>query len=128
MHEHERLARAAAAIAILVSPYVIDGGFGEATDGQPPTVAASREVHVGPAQLMLASLERPSRNETGRDPEGDSRRDRQDPDQDHDHDHEGEDPATKQIHLVDLQAGAVTASVTLEQAPNELSGAVGHHH
>ncbi|MGK2855322.1 MAG: zinc metallochaperone AztD [Microbacteriaceae bacterium] len=38
------------------------------------------------------------------------------------------DPATKQIHLVDLAGGAVTKSVTLEQAPNELSGAVGHDH
>lgn len=38
------------------------------------------------------------------------------------------DPATKQIHLVDLQSGAVTRSATLEQTPNELSGAVGHHH
>lgn len=38
------------------------------------------------------------------------------------------DPATKQIHLVDLQAGTVTASTTLAQAPNELSGAVGHQH
>ncbi|OAN42413.1 zinc metallochaperone AztD [Mycolicibacterium iranicum] len=38
------------------------------------------------------------------------------------------DPATKQIHLVDLQAGTVTESVTLDQTPNELSGAVGHHH
>lgn len=38
------------------------------------------------------------------------------------------DPATRQIHLVDLQSGTVSASTTLEQAPNELSGAVGHHH
>lgn len=38
------------------------------------------------------------------------------------------DPATKQIHLVDLQAGAVAKSVTLEQTPNELSGTVGHGH
>jgi hypothetical protein len=38
------------------------------------------------------------------------------------------DPATKQIHLVDLAAGTVTESVTLEQTPNELSGAVGHDH
>lgn len=36
------------------------------------------------------------------------------------------DPASKQIHLVDLAAGTVTDSVTLEQTPNELSGAVGH--
>lgn len=38
------------------------------------------------------------------------------------------DPATKQIHLVDLQAGTIAESVTLDQAPNELSGAVGHEH
>lgn len=38
------------------------------------------------------------------------------------------DPASRQIHLVDLQRGMVTASVTLPQEPNELSGAVGHHH
>ncbi|BBZ04499.1 hypothetical protein MCHIJ_39360 [Mycolicibacterium chitae] len=38
------------------------------------------------------------------------------------------DPATKQIHLVDLAAGTVAESVTLEQTPNELSGTVGHHH
>lgn len=38
------------------------------------------------------------------------------------------DPATRQIHLVDLASGRVADSVTLEQAPNELSGAVGHDH
>ena len=38
------------------------------------------------------------------------------------------DPATKQIHLVDLEAGTITESVTLDQTPNELSGAVGHEH
>lgn len=38
------------------------------------------------------------------------------------------DPAAKKIHLVDLRAGTVIASGTLEQAPNELSGAVGHQH
>lgn len=38
------------------------------------------------------------------------------------------DPATKQIHLVDVAAGTIETSVTLEQTPNELSGAVGHHH
>ncbi|WP_328393005.1 zinc metallochaperone AztD [Nocardia sp. NBC_00416] len=32
------------------------------------------------------------------------------------------DPATKQIHRIDLASGAVTASVTLPQVPNELSG------
>ncbi|WKG02900.1 zinc metallochaperone AztD [Mycolicibacterium sp. HK-90] len=38
------------------------------------------------------------------------------------------DPATKKLHVVDVEAGAVTESVTLQQAPNELSGAVGHEH
>lgn len=38
------------------------------------------------------------------------------------------DPAAKQIHLVDLAGGTVTESVTLQQTPNELSGAVGHDH
>lgn len=38
------------------------------------------------------------------------------------------DPASRQIHLVDLARGAVSASTTLEQTPNELSGAVGHDH
>ncbi|PRC61851.1 hypothetical protein C6A85_06255, partial [Mycobacterium sp. ITM-2017-0098] len=38
------------------------------------------------------------------------------------------DPAAKQIHLVDLQSGEVTASGSLEQAPNELSGTAGHEH
>ncbi|KWX23338.1 hypothetical protein AFM11_16150 [Mycolicibacterium wolinskyi] len=38
------------------------------------------------------------------------------------------DPATKQLHLVDVESGEVTKSVTLEQTPNELSGAVGHEH
>lgn len=38
------------------------------------------------------------------------------------------DPATKQIHMVDLAAGSVSASTPLEQTPNELSGALGHHH
>ncbi|WP_150236485.1 zinc metallochaperone AztD [Nocardiopsis quinghaiensis] len=32
------------------------------------------------------------------------------------------DPATKQVHSLDLGSGEVTASVTLEEAPNELSG------
>ncbi|WP_280401121.1 zinc metallochaperone AztD [Nocardia carnea] len=32
------------------------------------------------------------------------------------------DPATKQIHRIDLAAGAVTGSVTLPDVPNELSG------
>ncbi|OAN42419.1 zinc metallochaperone AztD [Mycolicibacterium iranicum] len=38
------------------------------------------------------------------------------------------DPATKQIHLVDIAAGTVADSAELPQAPNELSGAVGHQH
>lgn len=38
------------------------------------------------------------------------------------------DPSTKQIHLVDVAAGTIAASVTLEHTPNELSGAVGHDH
>lgn len=38
------------------------------------------------------------------------------------------DPAAKQIHVVDLQSGQITKSATLEQTPNELSGAVGHEH
>lgn len=38
------------------------------------------------------------------------------------------DPAAKQIHLVDLGSGQITTSATLEQTPNELSGAVGHEH
>ncbi|KOX09994.1 hypothetical protein ADL05_24965 [Nocardiopsis sp. NRRL B-16309] len=32
------------------------------------------------------------------------------------------DPATRQVHAVDLAAGEVTASTTLDEAPNELSG------
>ncbi|WP_280409229.1 zinc metallochaperone AztD [Nocardia brasiliensis] len=36
------------------------------------------------------------------------------------------DPATKQVHRVDLATGAVAATVTLPAAPNELSGVVGH--
>jgi hypothetical protein len=30
--------------------------------------------------------------------------------------------------VVDLQSGQITKSATLEQTPNELSGAVGHEH
>lgn len=45
-----------------------------------------------------------------------------------DHDVYVSDPATKQLHLVDVESGAVTKSVTLENTPNELSGAVGHEH
>ncbi|MCP2288602.1 zinc metallochaperone AztD [Nocardia amikacinitolerans] len=36
------------------------------------------------------------------------------------------DPATKKVHRVDLAAGAVTASVTLPDSPNELSGVLAH--
>ncbi|RKS08074.1 prepilin-type processing-associated H-X9-DG protein [Nocardiopsis sp. Huas11] len=32
------------------------------------------------------------------------------------------DPATREIHAVDLESGEVTASTTLDEAPNELSG------
>ncbi|OOC54865.1 MULTISPECIES: zinc metallochaperone AztD [Nocardiopsis] len=32
------------------------------------------------------------------------------------------DPATRRVHSLDLESGEVTASVTLEEAPNELSG------
>lgn len=38
------------------------------------------------------------------------------------------DPATKQIHVIDLQGGTIAASATLPQEPNELSGAIGHQH
>ncbi|MBF6302367.1 hypothetical protein IU459_33225 [Nocardia amamiensis] len=36
------------------------------------------------------------------------------------------DPATKQVHRIDLATGAKTATVTLPGTPNELSGVVGH--
>ncbi|OKH69304.1 hypothetical protein EB74_30240 [Mycobacterium sp. SWH-M5] len=45
-----------------------------------------------------------------------------------DHDVYVTDPATKQLHLVDVDSGAVTKTATLEKTPNELSGAVGHEH
>jgi hypothetical protein len=38
------------------------------------------------------------------------------------------DPATSQIHAVDIESGDVGTSTTLEKAPNELSGTVGHTH
>ncbi|MEV6066469.1 zinc metallochaperone AztD [Nocardia sp. NPDC052001] len=38
------------------------------------------------------------------------------------------DPATKQIHRIDLAAGTIAASVTLDHAPNELSGVVAQAH
>ncbi|WP_157561097.1 zinc metallochaperone AztD [Mycobacterium sp. E802] len=38
------------------------------------------------------------------------------------------DPATRQIHAVDVESGEKGTSVTLDQAPNELSGTVGHEH
>jgi hypothetical protein len=45
-----------------------------------------------------------------------------------DHDVYVSDPATKQLHIVDVESGVVSNSVTLENTPNELSGAVGHQH
>ncbi|WP_040742842.1 zinc metallochaperone AztD [Nocardia tenerifensis] len=36
------------------------------------------------------------------------------------------DPATKQVHRIDLATGAIAASATLPAAPDELSGVVGH--
>ncbi|MEV6322842.1 zinc metallochaperone AztD [Nocardia sp. NPDC051787] len=36
------------------------------------------------------------------------------------------DPATKQVHRIDLETGAKTATVTLPGTPNELSGVIGH--
>lgn len=36
------------------------------------------------------------------------------------------DPATKQIHRVDLAAGKIVNSVTLESVPNEISGVLAH--
>ncbi|SLI49444.1 secreted protein [Mycobacteroides abscessus subsp. abscessus] len=36
------------------------------------------------------------------------------------------DPATKQVHRIDLAAGTVAASVTLPDSPNELSGVSAH--
>lgn len=38
------------------------------------------------------------------------------------------DPATKQVHVVDVESGEVSASVSLDRVPNELSGTVGHAH
>ncbi|MEC3918814.1 zinc metallochaperone AztD [Nocardia sp. CDC160] len=38
------------------------------------------------------------------------------------------EPATRQLHRVDLAAGTITASVTLDAAPNELSGIVAQAH
>ncbi|MCT7657907.1 zinc metallochaperone AztD [Mycobacterium deserti] len=38
------------------------------------------------------------------------------------------EPASRELHLVDTEAGEVTKSVTLEQTPNEISGALGHEH
>ncbi|MGV0744314.1 zinc metallochaperone AztD [Mycolicibacterium sp. XJ870] len=45
-----------------------------------------------------------------------------------DHDVYVTDPATKELHIVDVESAAVSKSVTLENTPNELSGAVGHEH
>ncbi|TDC05946.1 hypothetical protein E1265_35080 [Streptomyces sp. 8K308] len=36
------------------------------------------------------------------------------------------DPATRELHAVDLASGEITNSVTLEGVPNELSGALAH--
>ncbi|MBF6340757.1 hypothetical protein IU450_33410 [Nocardia abscessus] len=36
------------------------------------------------------------------------------------------DPATEQVHRIDLASGAKTATATLPGTPNEVSGAVGH--
>jgi hypothetical protein len=36
------------------------------------------------------------------------------------------EPASKELHQVDIEAGELSSSVTLEQTPNEISGAVGH--
>jgi hypothetical protein len=36
------------------------------------------------------------------------------------------DPATKQVHRIELETGAKTASVTLPSTPNEMSGVVAH--
>ncbi|MFF2087356.1 zinc metallochaperone AztD [Nocardia sp. NPDC058176] len=36
------------------------------------------------------------------------------------------DPATKQVHRVDLADGKITASATLASAPNEITGVTGH--
>ena len=36
--------------------------------------------------------------------------------------------ASQELHLVDIEAGEVSKSVTLEQTFNEISGAVGHEH
>ncbi|MEV0672825.1 zinc metallochaperone AztD [Mycobacterium sp. NPDC050441] len=38
------------------------------------------------------------------------------------------DPATRQVHAVDVESGEKGVSVTLEKAPNELSGVMGHAH
>jgi hypothetical protein len=38
------------------------------------------------------------------------------------------EPASKELHAVDIEAAEVSNSVTLDQTPNELSGAVGHEH
>ena len=45
-----------------------------------------------------------------------------------DHDVYVTDTATNEIHLVDVESGEVTASATLPNTPNEVSGVVGHEH
>jgi outer membrane protein assembly factor BamB len=38
------------------------------------------------------------------------------------------DPASSQIHLVDVDTGEVTRTAQLPVTPNELSGPIGHEH
>lgn len=45
-----------------------------------------------------------------------------------DHDVYVTEPASNEVHIVDIDAVEVTKSVTLEQTPNEISGSVGHEH
>lgn len=45
-----------------------------------------------------------------------------------DHDVYVTDPASNEIHLVDLEAGEVTQTAGLPNTPNEISGTVGHEH
>ena len=43
-----------------------------------------------------------------------------------DHDVDVTDPASKEIHLVDIETGEITTTATLPNTPNEISGPVGH--
>jgi DNA-binding beta-propeller fold protein YncE len=45
-----------------------------------------------------------------------------------DHDVYVTDPASKEIHLVDIDTGEITTTATLPNTPNEISGPVGHEH